>query len=257
MRRLETHRDSRQDGRRYLLEMNYNSNKSDPAIVIMAKVPRKGAVKTRLKSILTDEQCAELSICFLKDAFNKARKITPNVIVAFTPADGKNEIVSLIPEDIILIEQKGNDLGERMNSACSFVESKGFSPIIIIGTDSPDLPPEFIISAIESFENVETKIVLGAAKDGGYYLIGLRRKADGIFENVEWSSAKTYQQTAENARRIFYSEPTKISIWYDVDTPEDLKILYDEFLKNKDFAKNAPETAKWLKKTAGGNGNWQ
>jgi uncharacterized protein len=219
----------------------------NPAIVIMAKVPRQGTVKTRLKPVLTDEQCVELSICFLKDAVNKAKKITPNLIVAFSPADGRNEIENLLPEVEILIEQKGNDLGKRMNAAFEFTEAKHFSPIIIIGTDSPDLPPEFINSAIELFKNDTTKFVLGAAKDGGYYLIGVRNPVDGIFENVEWSSAKTFAQTVKNARRIFACDVAEIPVWYDVDTPEDLKSLRDEFMKNENFAEIAPETAKWLK----------
>lgn len=212
----------------------------------MAKFPRKGLVKTRLKPFLTDEQCVELSICFLQDTVNKAKKITPNLIVAFSPADDRNELKKLLPDDIILTEQKGNDLGERMNSAFEFAEAKGFSPVIMIGTDSPTFPPKFINSAIEFFKNVETKIVLGAAKDGGYYLIGLRNAANEIFENVEWSSAETYEQTAENARRIFACEPAQIPVWYDVDTPEDLKILRDEFMKNEHFRKIAPETTKWM-----------
>ena len=220
----------------------------NPAIVIMAKVPRKGTVKTRLSPVLPETQCVELAGCFLKDAYQNAKKITPNVIVAFAPADGRKEIENLLNENVILIEQKGNDLGERMNSACLFAESKNFSPVIIIGTDSPDLPPGFIKQAIEFFENDETKIVLGAANDGGYYLIGLRNATQELFENVEWSSARTFEQTAANARRIFGCEPAEIPVWYDVDTPEDLEILRDKFLKNENFTKIAPETAKWLSK---------
>jgi uncharacterized protein len=218
----------------------------NPVIVIMAKVPRKGTVKTRLQPFLSVEQCVKLSICFLKDTFAKAKKITPNVIVAFAPADGRNEIENFLSADAILIDQKGNYLGERMNSAFEFAEEKGFSPVIMIGTDSPDFPPEYLESAIEAFENKETKIVLGAANDGGYYLIGMRNKTDGIFENVEWSSPDTFAQTAANVRRIFNVEPVEIKSWYDVDTPEDLKVLLDAFLTNEPFCAAAPNTAKWL-----------
>ncbi len=220
--------------------------KLNPAIVIMAKIPRKSLVKTRLKPVLNDEQCADLASCFIKDAVNKVQKITPNLIVAFAPADGRKELENLLPEGVILTEQKGNDLGERMNSAFEFAEAKDFSPVIMIGTDSPDLPPEHIISAIELFKDDQTKIVLGAAKDGGYYLIGLRTATSKIFENVEWSSSKTYKQTVENAWRIFACEPAEIPIWSDVDTPEDLENLRREFLKNENFTKIAPETAKWM-----------
>lgn len=231
-----------------ILALKMSSKIFNPAIVIMAKVPREESVKTRLRFVLSGKQRVELAVCFLKDAYKKVKKITPNVIVAFTPADGRKEIENLLSENTILIEQKGNDLGERMNSAFEFAQSKNFSPVIIIGTDSPDLPPEFIDQAIGFFENDETKIVIGAANDGGYYLIGLRNPANGIFENVEWSCADTFAQTAENARRIFDCEPVETPVWYDVDTPEDLEILVENFRNNVKFSEIAPATAEWLRK---------
>jgi rSAM/selenodomain-associated transferase 1 len=199
--------------------MNRDATQTNPAILIMAKTPRAGSVKTRLRPFLSDDQCAKLAICFLKDAVNKAKSVLTNVIVAYAPSDGKKEVESLVPENLILIEQKGNDLGEKMNSAFEFAERRNFSPIIVTGTDSPDFPPEHLHTAINSFQNEQTQIVLGAARDGGYYLLGLRRAVAGIFENVEWSSEKTFVQTAENARKIFGGEPEKLPVWYDVDTP--------------------------------------
>ncbi len=226
--------------------MNPSSDRQNPVIVIMAKVPRSGLVKTRLRPVLSDSQCVELAVCFLRDAAEKAEKITENVIIAFTPADGEKELESFLPKRSNLIEQAGKDLGERMQSAISFAENKGYHPIIIIGTDSPTVPLQYVKNAFEVFENERTKSVLGAANDGGYYLIGLRRTADKIFDNVEWSSEKAFAQTAENARRIFGCEPVQIPSWYDVDTPQDLKILYREFLDNEEFKTVAPNTAKWI-----------
>jgi len=227
--------------------MNQNSNKFNPVIIVMAKVPRVGQVKTRLRPFLNDYQCAELAICFLKDTVAKTKSVSQNVIVAFTPADGGNEIGNLLPGGTVLIKQEGNDLGERLASAIKFGEDKNFDSIIVIGTDSPTLPPDYIKAAIKLFRKKQTRIVLGAAKDGGYYLIGLRESATGIFENVEWSSEKVFEQTAASARKIYGCEPTEIPVWYDVDTPNDLAFLYGEFLENKNFFAAAPETANWLK----------
>ena len=141
-----------------------NSKKFAPVIIIMAKVPREGSVKTRLRPFLNDVQCAELAVYFLKDAVVKAARITPNLIVAFTPNDGAKEIEKLIPKDVILVKQTGKNLGERMNSAFAFAEAKGFSPILMIGTDSPNFSSEYLTEALNLFEDLKTKIVLGAMR---------------------------------------------------------------------------------------------
>ena len=227
------------------LTMN-NSKNLVPAIIIMAKVPCEGSVKTRLRPFLTDAQCAELAVCFLRDTFTKAAKITTNLIVALTPNDGAKELEKLLPKGAIFVTQTGKNLGERMTSAFAFAEAKGFSPLVMIGTDSPNFPSENFAETLDLFKNPQTEIVLGATTDGGYYLVALRRAAAEIFENVGWSSPKTFAQTAENARFFFGAKPSKISAWYDVDTPDDLKKLFDDYSRNKNFTETAPETARWL-----------
>lgn len=213
----------------------------------MAKVPRAGLVKTRLRPVLSKSQTVELAICFLKDTITKTRKISENIIVAFAPAGGRSEMEMILRlRKAILIEQEGKDLGERMRSAIKFAEKRLFNPIIVIGTDSPTLPAPYIKQAFEAFEDDRTQSVLGAASDGGYYLLGLRKWTDEIFNNVEWSSEKTFTQTAENLEKIFGCYPRQIPGWYDVDTPADLEVLYREFLEIEDFKTIAPETAKWL-----------
>lgn len=226
--------------------MNSKSDIKNPAVIIMAKVPRLGIVKTRLKPFLNDLQCVELSVCFLQDTVQKANKITENIIVSFTPNDGRNEIEKLLPEDIILTEQIGENLGERMQSAVEFADNKRFSPIVVIGTDSPTFPSDFLQKSINLLEQNQTEIVIGASDDGGYYLIGFKKSVVGIFENVEWSSEKTLTHTIENAKNILGVEPLQITSWYDVDTSEELKKLFLEYLENKDFKMIAPKTFEWL-----------
>ncbi len=219
----------------------------NPVIIIMVKTPRPGQVKTRLRPVLTDSQCVALATCFLRDTVGKALNLLPRVIVAFSPSDGRNEIAKLLPDNTILLKQEGNNLGERMSAAFSLAQAKGFSPIITIGTDSPTLPPDYIKAALELFQKEETNIVLGQARDGGYYLIGLRQAERGIFANVEWSSAEVFAQTMANAHRIYGCAPEILPVWHDVDTPDDLAFLYRDFLENENFAAIAPETALWFK----------
>lgn len=220
--------------------------KNNPVIVIMAKVPQFGDVKTRLQSVLTQSQRVELAIAFLQDTVKKSLIITDNIIVAFAPAEEKKQLQGLLPSDLILVEQRGNNLGERMQSAIEFAENKGFNQIIVIGTDSPTLPPEYLKQAFIGFENEEAKVILGKSDDGGFYLIGLRKWTDGLFKQIEWSSTKTFVSTVENIEKIYGVKPLEIPSWRDVDTPADLKILVTEFTENADLAKIAPHTAKWI-----------
>ena len=111
----------------------------------------------------------------------------------------------------------------------------------MIGTDSPTFPAQFITQAFEMLS--ETDAVLGETADGGFYLIGLRKLKKEIFETIEWSSPKTFEQTARNIENL----NLKLSFlpnWYDVDTPDDLKRLKKDLSKNPSIA---PKTFEFLK----------
>jgi rSAM/selenodomain-associated transferase 1 len=216
-----------------------------PAIIVMAKVPRAGFVKTRLRPFLSDGQAAELAVCFLQDTISNIKSASQNIIVAFAPSDGRALLKSILPEDLTLIEQNGDDLSERLESAIEYAESRKFSPIIVIGADSPTLPAEFIETALESFKSDETDIALGATEDGGFYLIGLRAKHSGLFENIAWSSSSVFAQTKANIE-LLELNLFQLPDWYDVDTPNDLIFLRNEILGDKNLQQAAPETFRWL-----------
>lgn len=107
------------------------------------------------------------------------------------------------------------------------------------GTDSPTLPREFITQA---FEFLETKAdaVLGKTSDGGFYLIGLRKLEPRIFEVVEWSSPRIFEQTKRNIENLNLSL-SEILVWYDVETPEDLQRLKRELTSNPQIAPKTSE----------------
>lgn len=230
--------------------MNDFSEQMNPAIIVMAKIPQIGTVKTRLRPFLSAENCAELAGCFLQDALSSAAQISENIIFAFSPAELKTEAEAIFAANVKLIEQNGFDLGERLFNAFLDAENLGFSPLIAIGTDSPTLPPSVLQSAIKSFYNLENDLILGATDDGGYYLIGLRKPVKEIFADISWSSAKVFQETVEKANLLGMKSLTELPVWYDVDLPDDLMRLNDEVSKDEYLPKRLPNTAKWLRENA-------
>ena len=200
----------------------------------MAKVPEAGKVKTRLQPYLTERQSAEISVCLLKDAEQKAKIIAGDLIVAFSPLDKKNLLLDILQTNPILIEQKGESLGDRMFHAFDFAFSQKANAVVMIGTDSPTFPADFLRRAFFLLE-AKAEVVLGKTEDGGFYLIGLRQNDKRIFENVEWSSAKTFEQTRENILNVNLSL-SELPAWYDVDTPEDLKKLKIKLMENPQIA---------------------
>ena len=170
-------------------------------IIIMAKVPVAGAVKTRLEPFLSPKKCAELAAAFLQDAETKAKTVCENTILAYAPAEQKNVLENFLHGENTLVEQTGATLGERMENAFGFAFVRRSGAVVMIGTDSPTLPAEFIERAFEILET-DYDLVLGKAKDGGFYLIGGREIHSELFANVEWSSAAVFEQTKKNAEQL-------------------------------------------------------
>jgi rSAM/selenodomain-associated transferase 1 len=210
----------------------------------MCKAPIPGAVKTRLTTFLSPEKAADLARCLAVDTARKAIAACENVIVAFSGE--KILLESVLPENLIWLEQQGADLGERMHHALCFAFQRNFSPLVVVGTDSPTLPPEFIKNAIEILEQNRADVVLGETDDGGYYLVCLNQPNSQIFQGVRWSSPETFSQTARNCEQINLNLKT-LPIWYDVDEAEDLRRLKKEIENN---ARLAPETSLWFEENS-------
>ena len=215
-----------------------------PIIVVMAKAPRAGQVKTRLVPPLTNDDAASLAACFVQDTVLNALQIVEDVMIAYAPSDARPDLEAILPSGLRWFAQNGHDLGERLESVAAYVSSIGFRPFIILGADSPTLPSDFIREALAALAYGQADISLGPTIDGGYYLVGLNTAAPGLFHHVDWSSPSVYQQTATNAAAMdlrLYTAP----IAYDVDTPADLYRLRDEFT-GEATRKRAPKTYQWF-----------
>ncbi len=212
------------------------------AIIIMVKFPLPGTVKTRLQPDLNPEKCAELARCFLIDTETKVKNSKCKTIIAFSPGNKKEKLQEMLTHQHDFIEQMGNDLGAKMSNAFAYGFRKGFDRLVMIGTDSPTFPYQYLDEALEMLSEADS--VLGETEDGGFYLIGLSKASMGFLNGVDWSTDRTFEQTAGNIKASGMSLEL-LPIWYDVDLPKDFERLRQELM----IAPNrATETAEWLKK---------
>ncbi len=216
---------------------------SRPAVIVMVKAPVPGMVKTRLVPPLSAEAAAALAAAFVQDAVRNARPIA-DVLIAYAPIDGKTLLKTLLPESLHWTTQRGDNLGERMGAAMTDAAASGFSPLVVLGTDSPTLPPACIAEAIQTLQSGTADVVFGPTEDGGYYLVGARQPQPGLFDGVAWSTEAALTQTAANAARLNL-RCHLLPAWHDVDTGEDLVRLRRELEADLAVRERVPATAQW------------
>ena len=226
------------------------------AIVIAAKPPVPGKVKTRLSPPLSLDQSAQLYECFLVDTINTVAAIKGvDRFIAFYPDVSTKELSFTIVNsvsgssqneflaDFTLITQKGIDLGERLISIFEQLLSSGYDSATIIGSDSPNLPVAFIKRSLSNLKESKADVTLGPCKDGGYYLIGLKTFHSDIFKGISWSTSSVFDETIKKIKKLGLGVSV-LPEWYDVDNNEDLNFLKDEIISSPEEV--APKTRDFL-----------
>jgi uncharacterized protein len=221
------------------------------ALGLMAKAPLAGQVKTRLVPPLTAREAAELNICFLRDMTANIASIRETEaisgLVVYTPTGWESAFDGVLPEGFELLAQRGISLGERLCNATDDLLKQGYAAVCLINSDSPTLPKSILIRAIESLAADGDRVVLGAAEDGGYYLIGLKHVHTNLFNRIAWSTSDVLARTRQRAAEI--DLPVELlPPWYDVDDAETLSRLCDElfFTSSMNGAYPAPHTRAFL-----------
>ena len=122
--------------------------------------------------------------------------------------------------------QRGDDLGKRMHRIIEERHAGGASGTIVVGTDLPTLPVEYVREAVDRLQR-GAEIVLGPSEDGGYYLIGMREPDARLFEGIAWSRKTVFRETVDKAGEL---EKVVVTVppWYDIDEPPDLERLKRE-----------------------------
>lgn len=203
------------------------------ALAVMAKAPRPGKVKTRLAPPLTLEQSAALNICFLRDTTANIAEVARDGhaagIICYTPVGDEEAFDGLLPDGFALIAQRGDGFGERLHSAATDLLACGFGSVCLIDSDSPTLPQEALVTAVDALMQPGDRIVLGGSDDGGYYLIGLKAAHPEPFERITWSTASVFAETCERAAEAGL-QLVELPVWYDVDDGATLRVLASELL---------------------------
>lgn len=199
-------------------------------VVMFAKAPIPGKVKTRLASTIGFELAAAYHAAFLVDlssTLGKLRQQNPSVRTFLSHAGQRDHhtLSRIISEGLQPEAQADGDLGERLDACARAHLEPGqhqASKLIIIGSDSPTLSVEHFQDAIEALDRVD--VVFGPSFDGGYYLVGMRTHAPIIFEDIEWSTPLVLARSLQQCRRGALSYEL-LEFYYDVDTIDDLRTL--------------------------------
>lgn len=190
-------------------------------ILLFAKEPVLGQVKTRLQDALGAEGCLQFYRRLLRHrllTLESARLAPWELWVAGDPAH-VDFTGTCAPEQISV--QHGDDLGQRMSHASSTVLARpGVQSVIVIGVDCPVLDAEYLAVALSALQ-AEQRVVLGPAEDGGYVLIGMNVAEAGVFRDIDWGSEAVLAQTRTRLRELAVAHRLLPMLW-DVDRPEDL-----------------------------------
>ncbi len=209
---------------------------NDPCLVVFARTPVPGRVKTRLcqrqdgePATLTEQQAAAVYAAFIADVClcgQRSGILRRRLYVAGDPAHPHIEQVAR-DNGFTVRTQQGQNLGDRMAAAIDAELAAGAGSVILLGTDSPTLPVAYLHSAV-AFLTDAADVVLGPANDGGYYLIGTRRSIPSVFAaGMPWGTSQVLNETLVRLRRLADQqiEVALLPFFYDVDTPYELRLL--------------------------------
>ncbi len=189
-------------------------------VLLFVKYPHPGQVKTRLAARIGTEHASGLYRAFVRDQLETLRQAGLDPVICCAPNAPLAEYRVWLGAARTYVVQRGEDLGLRMAEALRAALGVD-TPVVLIGSDLPDLPAAHLLAARQALENAD--ICLGPTPDGGFYLIGLRTPdpLPGIFADVRWSTDQVLTQTLTNCRKLGHA-PRLLPPWSDVDTARDL-----------------------------------
>jgi rSAM/selenodomain-associated transferase 1 len=201
-------------------------------LVIVAKAPLPGAVKTRLLTKLTPQEATDLYSCFIRDRIKEIGRLRDvDLAIAYTPAESKTYFARFLSNGFQLFAQQGKDLGERLHQIFVQKLSQGYQAVTIIDSDTPDLPGSLVAQAFQWLAAESADAVFGPCADGGYYLVGLRKARSDLFSGIPWSTAEVLTKSLQKAETLGL-QVRLLPQWNDLDTFEDLLDYYRKYSGN-------------------------
>jgi len=209
------------------------------ALIIMAKAPRVGHVKTRLASSLPAEAVVGLYRSMLEDTVDLARSVSTDIVAIVCPTSDVADLSSWLPA-IETVGQQGVGLAAGLASAFRIFINRGYRRVVALDGDSPQLPPETLNKAFQLLDTAD--VVVGPTTDGGYYLVGSKTVQAELFNTQGMGTGSALGSLVAIAQglnlRVAQTETA-----YDVDEAEDLARLACDLRLSPH---RAPRTAAWL-----------
>jgi rSAM/selenodomain-associated transferase 1 len=213
-------------------------------LVVMAKAPRPGMVKTRLTESLPSPAVTALYRCLLADTLALATSLTNVEVAVMCPEADQNELARLLGNTVQVVAQKGQGLAAGLTSVFRHFTAPGRQQVIAFNSDSPHLAPSVLNSAFEILDTHD--VVVGPTHDGGYYLVGAKAAHAALFESDGMGTGNALDRLLTRARALELSMGFTES-FYDIDIANDLILLANELQLAPE---RAPRTAGWF-------GEWQ
>jgi hypothetical protein len=189
-------------------------------LIIFTKYPEPGRVKTRLIPVLGKQGAADLQRDMTRRLLEKVEGLIGDIAVELCFEGGSPERMAALYDGRYAFNPQGSgDLGERMRRAFERAFNEGCREAVLIGTDIPEMTADLLRRAFGLLRDHEA--VFGPARDGGYYLLGLKRIMPGLFAPLPWGSPAVFERSMEIAEREGVV-PALVETLDDVDRPEDL-----------------------------------
>lgn len=192
---------------------------NDKALIVFAKSPVPGQVKTRLMPQFSAHQASIIHQQLLEFTVSTVRKLKAVDLQLHCAPDDQHPFFNYLKSiyRLPLFRQLEGDLGQRMSQAL-FNALLEYKKVLLIGSDAPSISISYLEQAYKALDNND--IVLGPAEDGGYVLVGLTRPQPMMFDQIDWGSERVLQQTIERLEPAF---PVLLDTLWDVDLPEDVE----------------------------------
>jgi len=216
-----------------------DSSTCDRVLVVMAKAPRPGAVKTRLAPSLPPEAVSSFYRCLLDDTMVLARSLSDADVAIMCPDSDVDELKRLVGSDVDVLAQTGDGLAAGLTSVFAHF-AEGHRRVIAFNSDSPHLPRSVLEAAFEVLAAHD--LVVGPTHDGGYYLVGAKTSYPTLFANDGMGTNSALQRLLSRARSLQLSVGFA-NTFYDIDVADDLTRLAAELHLAPE---RAPRTARWL-----------
>ncbi|MBI5284007.1 MAG: TIGR04282 family arsenosugar biosynthesis glycosyltransferase [Chloroflexi bacterium] len=214
-------------------------------LVVMAREPVPGSTKTRLAAAIGDREAASVYEAFLLDTLAICSNVPADLLISYAPdgRTGRSYFRDVAATAMLVAQEEASSFGARLTAAMQAAFERGFARVAVIGSDVPHMATAWIEDAFASLDDCD--VALGPTRDGGYYLLALRRPEERLFADIDWSSGREFGQTLQRARDLELRVST-VCPTFDIDDATDLRALRREIETSGDAL--CPRTAAALRR---------